>query len=296
MATLLKNKLAPLIDIFAKASIGDFSSDVPIAKKEDEFTPVFIGVQVMLEVIREQISALKEADLRKSEFLSMAAHELRTPLGKMSWRLETLLEENSQSLQITVKNELQIIYQNLLRNIELVNDLLSVSRVELGQTVENPRYTNIVAVIKSILKLIENEANKDKLSLSLQTNNLPKNFKLYIDPIHFSQVMQNLVSNAVKYNRRNGTIKIKVWKTENYLHISIADTGIGIAKKDQKKIFRKFFRGSNVSESKAATSVGLGLVMVKSYIKMWAGKIRFNSNLDKGTVFNLDIPLNISYT
>ena len=135
MATLLKNKLAPLIDIFAKASIGDFSSDVPIAKKEDEFTPVFIGVQVMLEVIREQISALKEADLRKSEFLSMAAHELRTPLGKMSWRLETLLEENSQSLQITVKNELQIIYQNLLRNIELVNDLLSVSRVELGQTV-----------------------------------------------------------------------------------------------------------------------------------------------------------------
>ncbi len=238
-------------------------------------------------VVVRDASREREIERSKDEFISIAAHQLRTPLGSMRWIIEMVLKypETPQK----VRDKIELINKSNNRMTILVNDLLNVSRIDQGKVQNEPQLTDISEVIKAAAAEIDAEAQEKKIAIDLRLNNtIPK---IMIDPKRFRDVVQNLLSNAVKYNRVGGKAVIVAMLVANYIRISVSDDGIGIPKEDQERVFSKFYRAANAAESDT-TGSGLGLFLVKSYVEEWGGAVRFQSIEGKGTTFYLELPVN----
>jgi PAS domain S-box-containing protein len=258
----------------AKITISPVLND----KKEVEF---FIGIQ-------RDITHEKMVDAAKTEFVSLASHQLRTPLSSINWYAEMLLAGDGGPLNDEQKNFVEEIYTGNQRMVDLVNSLLNVSRLELGTFAVDPEPTDVIATAQSVL---------DELKPGIISKELIINFKhdqeipiIQADPKLIRIVFQNLLSNAIKYTPAQGSVTLKIDKNTKNLLIEVTDTGYGIPKKDQVRIFEKLFRAENVRE-KDTEGTGLGLYIVKSIVTHAGGKITFKSEENKGTTFYLEIPL-----
>ena len=252
-------------------------------------SPVIINKDIVGAVeIFHDVTEEKEIDRQKSEFISLASHQLRTPLGSMRWNLE-ILESEIKSLPEMAQDRLREALKSNLRVIRLVGDLLNVTRIEEGRINDEPALTDIVEIIQSAVKEMEPEAENRKVSLEIKIKkpNIPQ---INIDPKRFREVIQNLLSNAVKYTLKGGKVEIDVDATDDSFEISVSDTGIGIPEKDKSRIFDKFMRAANASRVDAEGS-GLGLFIVKSFIERWGGKLSFESEENKGTTFYVSLPI-----
>lgn len=237
-------------------------------------------------VIRDS-SAEREVERIKDEFISIAAHQLRTPLGSMRWITEMLLTYPETPLK--VRDKIELMNKINKRMTILVNDLLSVSRIDQGKVENQPQLTDISEIIKAAALEIDAEAREKKVTIDLCLNNsIPK---ILLDPKQFRDVIQNLLSNAIKYNVAKGKTVITTMLAAGYIRISVSDEGIGIPKEDQERVFSKFYRAANAAKSDT-TGSGLGLFLVKSYVEAWGGTIRFQSAEGKGTTFYLELPIN----
>lgn len=240
-------------------------------------------------IIFHDITQITEINKMKSEFVSVAAHQLRTPLGSMRWSLEMLLDNSFGELPQPVKQVLEQAHTNNIRMINLVNDLLNVSKVDMGGLKNNPELTDVLKVTQEIVKEAEMVAKQKSVYIEIVVQD-NQSFEIMIDPNNFRLVFENILSNAINYNRPNGKILFSFSRENNLIKISVSDTGIGIPKKDQSKLFTKFFRASNAISSKTDGS-GLGLFVVKSYVESWGGTIDFESEENKGTTFTITIPV-----
>lgn len=239
-------------------------------------------------VVIRDASREREVERSKDEFISIAAHQLRTPLGSMRWIIEMLLTYSETPQK--VRDKIELINKSNKRMIILVNDLLNVSRIDQGKVQDEPQLTDICKVIKAAAAEIDAEAQKKKVAIDLSLDNaIPK---IMIDPKRFRDVIQNLLSNAVKYNVAGGKAVIIAIYAANYIRISVADDGIGIPKGDQQRVFSKFYRAANAAKSNTMGS-GLGLFLVKSYVEKWGGTVRFQSVEGKGSTFYLELPANV---
>lgn len=172
--------------------------------------------------------------------------------------------------------------------IDLVNSLLNVSRMELGTFSVEPKPTDVVRIANDAVEEQQPGIKGHKLVLKVNyALGLPK---INTDPKLLYMVFQNLLSNAVKYTQKKGRIEFSIKKENDQILISIADTGLGIPKEQQDKIFTKLFRADNVRE-KDTEGTGLGLYIVKSIIEHSGGKIWFESEENKGTTFYVELPL-----
>lgn len=237
----------------------------------------------------QDITKKHELDQMKDNFLSIAAHQLRTPLGSMRWSMELLLEGDLGKLPKAAKEAVESLYKNSERMVTLVNDLLDVSRIDQKRGVEEKQPYDLVEVIEGAINQLQSEADKRGVKLILQ---VPKQVvpKIFIAPKHIHEAIENLLSNAIKYNREKGSVTITVKKGKEMLEISLADTGIGIPKGDQEKVFSKFFRAAN-AVLKETEGSGLGLSVVKSYVEESSGVISFESKEGIGTTFFIKFPL-----
>jgi PAS domain S-box-containing protein len=247
-------------------------------KGEAEF---FIGVE-------RDITHEKMVDQAKTEFVSLASHQLRTPLSSVNWYAEMLLAGDGGPLKPEQKTFVQEIYAGNQRMVELVNALLNVSRLELGTFAVEPEPTDVIETADSVIKELQPMILKKKLKVNF--NYLKDIPIIQADPKLLRIVLQNLMSNAVKYTPDQGLISLEIGKNRKDLLITITDTGYGIPKKDQPRIFEKLFRAQNVRE-KDTEGTGLGLYIIKSIIEQAGGIISFKSKEDKGTTFYLNIPL-----
>lgn len=242
-------------------------------------------------IFNQMAASRKELEEAKNVFLSVAAHQLRTPLGSMRWNMEMLLEEG-EKLPKHVLYGIHEIYESNKRMITLVNDLLNVSRIEQGRVMEEPVPTDIAPIIRDVLK--EQAVDAEQKNVSVRFSEQPKVPPLVVDPKKFREIIQNLVSNAIKYNRKNGNVTIsvesKIKNQESWVVIAVADSGMGIPKKDQERMFTKFFRASNAVAS-SAEGTGLGLFVVKYFVERWGGKVKFTSEEGKGTTFAVELPV-----
>lgn len=231
----------------------------------------------------------KERELEKSkdDFLSVASHQLRTPLGSMRWNLEMLLEGDSGKLNKETGELIEQAHQGNLRMIGLVNDLLDVSRIDQGRVMDDPVETDLRKVIEEILVEMEPLTKQRKIRVVSKIEDDIDN--LLIDKKRFREVMENLVSNAVKYNKDGGEVSISMKKVEKNIEIAISDTGMGIPKKDQEQLFAKFFRAENAVHSETEGS-GLGLYVVKKFVEGWGGKLTVESEIGKGSKFVVYLP------
>lgn len=233
------------------------------------------------------ISRQKALDQAKDQFVSVASHQLRTPLGSIRWNLELLLE-NRRSLSKDIASYADAAYQSTLRMTGLVSDLLSVARIEQGRVQNIPEKSDLVEVVKAAITEIRPLANKR--SVSINTAGLKdKHANVILDPKRFREVVQNLLSNAVKYTRHKGKVTVSVEQRAKDFVFSIADNGIGIPLEDQSKLFGKFYRATNVTTTDTEGS-GLGLFVVRSYVESWGGSVWFESKINQGTTFYVSIP------
>lgn len=239
-------------------------------------------------VIFHDITRLKELDRMKTDFVSVAAHQLRTPLGGVRWNLESMLEGDFGPIPEVIKSNLVQIHEAIMRTTLLINDLLNVSRIDQGEVKGQPEVIDVVALIKEMIEEAKVVAQQKKVIVNLELKD-DKPFQLYIDPKHFRLIIENFLSNAITYNKMNGLVTITLLRREGQIQIIIEDTGVGIPLKDQVKLFSKFFRAANAIATKTEGS-GLGLFVAKSYVEMWGGKIGFVSEEGKGTIFTVTLP------
>lgn len=243
-------------------------------------------------IIFRDLTKEREIDILKTEFVSLASHQLRTPLTAIRWFIEELYNEELGSLNANQKDYVRQVMESNTRMIKLVNDLLDVSRLEAARIKIEPKMTDITKLAKEVVNSYVPiaRANNCQVIISEPKEMLPK---IKIDPALIREVLSNLVSNGVKYSQ-NKTGQNKVFillaKRKTDIMLSVQDSGIGIPKKFQSRIFQKFFRADNVAKIDTG-GTGFGLYISKLLVEASGGKIWFKSEEDKGTTFYFTLPL-----
>lgn len=238
--------------------------------------------------VSRNISERKKLEQAKTEFVSLASHQLRTPLTAVNWYIETLLEGASFSPESKEKSYIEEIYGSTQQLIRLTDLLLNTSRIELGTFVSNPKKVWLYDVVTLVLGELSAEIKNKKLKIQ---KIFRESLFLYNDPDIVKIIFQNLLSNAVHYSRKGGKVKILIKKQNSKVVIMVKDNGFGIPQSQQKHIFDKFFRANNIQQ-KQLNGTGLGLYIVKSMVDKIGGKIWFTSKENKGATFYVALPIN----
>ena len=246
-----------------------------------------IGILVILrDITREKI-----VERLKTEFVSISAHQLRTPLSAVKCTLKMILDGDLGEISEDQRDFLLKTYKSNQRMIRLINDLLNVTRIEEGRFIYNTKSQNIIKIAQEIVNSSLALAKRKKLKLSFQK---PKNKvpNIEIDPEKISIAFQNLLDNAIHYTKPGGMVKfsIKYLKNKKEIFVSIKDSGVGIPKDQQKRVFQRFFRAANAVKTETV-GTGLGLFITKNIIEAHHGKIWFESVENKGTTFYFTIPV-----
>lgn len=239
-------------------------------------------------VILHDVTREKMVERMKTEFVSIAAHQLRTPLSAIKWTLKMLLEGDLGPLSSEQRDFIEKTYKSNERMISLVNDLLDATRIDEGRYLFKPVLTDIDPLIQSVINSYKEEFEKKKIKLQIKKEDkkLPK---VLVDIEKIALAFQNLIDNSLKYTQAGGTIIVSLKKEEQEIKVSVKDTGVGIPKDQQVRVFNKFFRGANVMRMETEGS-GLGLFITKNIIEAHGGKIWFKSDERKGTTFCFTLP------
>lgn len=240
----------------------------------------------LYEQVEKINERLKELDKLKNEFLSIASHQVRTPLSIIKGYIHTL-SDNKKIGKLTKQQE------RFMRNIQeandqlinIMNDFLNLSRIEQGRMKLDITKGDIDSIVKEVVERLKIEAERKKIKL-LYAEPKKKIDKINIDESKITEVITNLVDNAIKYTPEKGTVKLSVKKIGKNIRIRIKDTGIGIPKEFRDRLFQKFARASNAIQVQPSGN-GIGLFLVQQIINAHQGYIELSSEVGKGTIFNL---------
>ncbi|WP_186758059.1 sensor histidine kinase [Echinicola salinicaeni] len=221
----------------------------------------------------------------KSRFLTMASHEFRTPLSTILssvFLLENFVKDGHTNDKIT---HLQRIRRSVNNMTAILNDFLSLSKLDEGGMVANFTETNIKEFVGGILDDVENiKKEGQKILVDYKDVDSPE----ILDQQSLRHIIINLLSNAIKFSDKNSEIKLKVYCFDHQLILEVEDMGIGIPEEDKKHLFDRFFRAKNATNIEGT---GLGLSIVKRYLEILKGRITVDSHINKGTVFKVQIPI-----
>jgi signal transduction histidine kinase len=235
--------------------------------------------------LREAIERISQA---KSEFISIASHQLRTPLSAIKGYLSMILEGSYGELPEKVKRPMENVYQSNERLIKLVNDILSVSKIEAGEMEMNWEKEDLREIIKEVISELSIKAKEKSLYLKFEE---PKEFpKILLDREKIRQVILNLVDNAIRYTQKGG-VTVKLQMANEKLQIVVSDTGEGLTKEEKEKLFERFSRGT--AGTKFWTEgAGLGLYIARRFVEMHKGRIWAESEgRGKGSTFYVELPM-----
>jgi len=257
-----------------------------------EITTKFITVsekRIVTLIILHDISREKVIERLKSQFVSVAAHQLRTPLSIIKWSLCMLLDGEVGLLTKEQAEMLNKAQQTNERMIHLINDLLNVARIEEGRFMYHPKTVDIIELLEKVAEPVRVLAkNKGvKFEFKKPADKSSKVIKADIEKL--SLAVKNLLENAVFYTNAGGKVILSVKRRKDDVLVSIKDAGIGIPKDQQNRVFSKFFRGDNAVRMETE-GTGLGLFITKNIIEAHKGKISFESEEGKGTTFKFSLP------
>jgi|GEM_PF-1699521 PAS domain S-box-containing protein len=236
-------------------------------------------------IMRDRTEA-KEIDRAKTEFISLVAHQLRTPLATMTMAAELVLNNYVGKVDAAARETIKNIYNSAHQMSGLIELFLNLSRIELGRLQINPEPLEMIDLAQDLVKLIKPQAAAKGIAFETEfSDSLPV---MNVDRRIMYIALENLLTNAVKYTPEGGKIVFAMRVEKDKLAISVADTGVGIPKSQLSLIFTKMFRAANVGDIKG---MGLGLNITKNTIEQGGGQIFFQSEENKGSTFSITIPL-----
>lgn len=238
--------------------------------------------QHIVNQLQKTNDKLKALDQAKDEFISMASHQLRTPLTSVKGYLSMVLEGDSGKVTPAQKKLLNQAFGSSQRMVYLIADLLNVSRLRTGKFIIEPIPTNLAEVVESELEQLHETAAARGLKLTYKK---PKTFPtLMLDETKTRQVIMNFVDNAIYYTPSGGHIDVKITESKDTIEFTVTDDGLGVPKADQHHLFTKFYRAGNARQARP-DGTGLGLFMAKKVIVAQGGSILFKSKEGKGSSF-----------
>lgn len=237
--------------------------------------------------VLENVTAFKQLDQMKTDFVNMVAHELRSPLVSIRQLNNVILEGLAGPLE---EKQADYIGRGLKKTdalLELINDLLEVAKMEAGKLIQHRVPTDIGRIIEETVSLLEARAKNLGISISYSFTDLKP---IQSDEKSMGEVFNNLISNAINYSPEGGKVSITAMRLGEYLEICITDNGVGIPEEELPKIFDKFYRVKN-PKTRGITGTGLGLSLVKGIIEAHHGSIGVESVPDMGTTFRIQLPI-----
>lgn len=274
------------------AMIASYSIGAHYINDPADVALIVSGVTVVFLIIGFSITRgfdkLAEVSRMKSEFVSIVSHQLRSPLSNLKWALEILMSGRIGAVNEKQAEYFRILKENNDRMQELIRDLLVVSRIEQEQFPLNPEKFSLGGLVYELIDEFKPYIKASNVNVRVvSSEDLPM---VLADKTRIKLVVENLLDNAIRYIKTKGRVDIRLSKKNNNIFFEISDNGVGIPKKDQKYIFKKFFRSENVMKYQTQ-GTGLGLYIAKSIINRSGGDIGFKSRKGKGTTFWFTLPV-----
>lgn len=280
-------KMPILYNVVLKGGGKNFYLNVRFSVIESESDPNQSECLITLSDITKEVML----DKAKDDFLSLASHELKTPLTIIKGYLWMLQSKMVGELTGEQLRYVDVAFMSTEQMINMVNDMLNISRMEQGRLSFDIKPGKIIKAIKDSISPFDLEIKEKNIYLKLELNGCDDNTDAYYDEGKFKECIVNLVGNAVKFTKTGG-VTVKVDQDKNQLKISVIDTGVGISDDEKSKLFSKFGKGETSYTKIAKTGgTGLGLYIVKIFIEAMGGKVGYESGGDfKGTIFWITIP------
>lgn len=239
--------------------------------------------------LRGSNNALKQLDEAKNEFISMASHQLRTPLTSVKGYLSMVLEGDAGKITSEQKKFLEEAYLGSERMVNLIEDFLNVSRLQTGKFIIDKHEVDLIKLVKQELDSLMPNAKARKMSFDFKyEKDIPT---MMLDEGKMREVVMNFADNAVYYSKENSKIRVNLSMKSGRVIFTVQDTGIGVPKSEQGRLFTKFFRASNARKARP-DGTGVGLFLAKKVITAHKGEIIFESKEGKGSIFGFSVPIN----
>jgi signal transduction histidine kinase len=287
----------PLVQTLEKITSGDSGEKEAVIQEVSAGNNVLRAISAPLfgpegqvvgtVTVLENISAFKQLDQMKSDFVNMVAHELRSPLVSMRQLNSVLLEGLAGALEEKQRDFIGRGTKKIDALLDLIKDLLDVAKIEAGQFRQHKVLTDIGRILDEIMTLMRPRAEEQGVELALACENLPP---VQADPKSLEEVFNNLISNAVNYSPDGGKVTVNARGLGEYIEVSVEDTGVGISPEELPKIFDKFYRIKHPKTRKVVGS-GLGLAIVRGAVEAHHGTIDVKSVLNQGTTFRVLLPI-----
>jgi signal transduction histidine kinase len=238
--------------------------------------------------VLHDITALKQMDQMKSDFVSMVSHEIRSPMNSVLMQLKVILDGLAGETTAKQREILERASERITALTTLVSELLDLARIESGLITREREAIRIDTLLAD--QVAFHEAAAREKSIQLRLGHLPDLPALMANRLNLEEVFSNLISNAINYTPENGHITIDAAVEGDYVCVRVTDTGIGIAAEDRDRIFDRFYRIKN-AQTRFVVGTGLGLPIVKSIVDAHQGHIRVDSKPGRGTTFSIFLPL-----
>ena len=261
-----------------------------LEKRVKDRTMILEEALQQLEISREELSVAldkeKELNEMKSRFVSMASHEFRTPLATILSSLSLVSKYGEIDEKVKQQKHIERIKDSIKHLTDLLNDVLSISKLEEGKTSITIEAFDITSFITEIIRELRLLTKRDQKIAHVHSGETD----VFLDKKGLRIIFFNLISNAIKFSPSGSIIEVNTSLTNNQIQIQVKDHGLGISKEDQVNLFQRFFRGANVTNIQGT---GLGLSIIARYIELMDGTIDVESVVNEGTTFNIALPNNL---
>jgi len=272
-----------------RVAAGDLGARVLGVRSRNELGEMAVSFNEMAEALERNWRAAQEAEKVKEEFFALVSHELRTPLSSIVGYVELLLEETEEGRLTEPERQrfLEIVDRNARRLQRLVGDLLFVARLEAGRLDLQHMDVDLSQTARDSIDAAKRQADRSGVRLR---DEIADGLEIHGDPDRLGQVMDNLLSNALKFTPDGGEVGLRLFALDGTAELEVWDTGIGIPADEQPRLFERFFRASSATDA-AVPGVGLGLSITRAIVESHGGRLSFTSTEGKGTTFRVQLPL-----